>query len=118
MSAEQTLYRILADDSALAGVVDARIYQDLIPQAEDLPAVVYSRTGTEPVQTVHGVNVAAFAQIQVQAWARTRAQAEQVSAAIVAALDAAGEPYTARAALYDEETKCHGVNIDVRLFET
>jgi hypothetical protein len=117
MSAEQTLYGILSADSALASLVDTRIYKDVIPQPDDLPAVVYSRTGTEPVQTIHGVNIASFAQLQVQVWAKSRSTAEQVSAAIVAALDAAGEPYTALGALYDEETKCHGVSIDVQIFE-
>lgn len=118
MTAEQTLYRILAADTSLAGLVDTKIYQDIIPQPDDLPAVVFSRTSTEPVQTIHGVNIAAFAQLQVQVWAKTRSTAESVSAAIVDALDAAGEPYTARGALYDEETKCHGVALDVTLFET
>jgi hypothetical protein len=118
MTAEQTLYRILADDSQVIGLVGTKIYQDIIPQPDELPAIVYSRTSTEPVQTIHGVNIAAFAQIQVQVWAKTRSMAESVSAAIVGALDAAGEPYTARGALYDEETKCHGVAIDVNLFET
>jgi hypothetical protein len=118
VTAEQTLYRILADDTSIAGLVDTRIYQDVIPQPDELPAIVYSRTSTEPVQTIHGANIAAFALIQVQVWAKTRGMAEQVSAAIVAALDAAGEPYTARGALYDEETRAHGVAIDVNLFET
>ena len=118
MTAEQTLYRILAADSTLAGFVDDKIFQDIIPQPEALPAVVFSRTSTEPVQTIHGVNIAAFATLQVQAWAKTRSMAEGVSAAIIAALDAAGEPYTSRGALYDEETKCHGVALDVVLFET
>ena len=118
MSAETALYQILSADTVLAGLVDTRIFQDVIPQPEALPAVVYSRTGTEPVGTIHGVNVAAFATIQAQAWAPSRSAAEAVAGAIVAALDAAGEPYTARQALYDEETRCHGVALDVRIFES
>ena len=118
MTAEQTLYRILSADSAIAGLVDTKIYQDVIPQPDELPAIVYSRTSTEPVQTIHGVNVASFAQLQVQVWAKTRSMAESVSAAIVGALDDAGEPYTAKGALYDEETRAHGVALDITLFET
>ena len=118
MNGEQQLYRILSADTTLAGLVDTRIYQDLIPQPDALPAVVFSRSGTEPVTTIHGPVIAAFAQLQVQVWAKTRASAEAVSAAIVDALNAEGEPYVARGALYDEETKCHGIAIDVTLFET
>jgi len=117
MTAEETLYGILSADSALAGLVDTKIYKDVIPQPDDLPAVVYSRSQTEPVQTIHGVNIASFVQIQTQVWAKTRATADQVAAAIVAALDDAGEPYTAKSALYDEETRAHGVSIDVQIFE-
>lgn len=117
MTAEETLYGILSTDSALAALVDTKIYKDIIPQPDELPAVVYSRTGTEPVQTIHGVSPGAFAQIQVQAWAKTRAMADSVAAAIVSALNDAGEMYTAKSALYDEETKCHGVSIDVQFFE-
>jgi hypothetical protein len=118
VTGEQQLYRILDADTTLAGLVDQRIYQDIIPQPDALPAVVYSRSGTEPVTTIHGAVAASFAQIQIQAWAKTRATAEAVAAAIVAALDAEGEPYAARSALYDDETKCHGIAIDVVLFET
>lgn len=118
MSAEQTLYRILAADTSLAALVDTRIYTDVIPQPDELPAVVFSRTSTEPVQTIHGPAVGAFVQIQVQTWARARAVAEQVAGAIVAALAAENESYVARGALYDEETRCHGVAIDVTIFET
>jgi hypothetical protein len=117
MTAEQTLYAILAADSTLSGLVEGRIYQDIIPQPDELPAVVYSRTGTEPVQTIHGPNVGGFAQIQIQAWARSRSVAESVSQAICAALNAEGEAYVARGALYDEETRCSGVSIDVTIFE-
>ena len=46
------------------------------------------------------------------------AVAEQVAGAIVAALAAENESYVARGALYDEETRCHGVAIDVTIFET
>jgi hypothetical protein len=118
MTAETDLYRILDADTTLAGLVDTRIYQDVIPQADELPAVVFSRTGTEPVQTIHGPAVGAFAALQVQIWARTRASAEAVAAAVVAALNASGESYVARGALYDEETKSHGIAVDVSIFET
>ena len=118
MSAEQSIYRILAEDSSVTGYVDEKIYKDIIPQPDDLPAIVYSRTGTEPVQTIHGVNIAGFAQIQIQVWAKTRTSAEQIEAAVISALNAAGEPYTSRGALYDEETRSHGVALDVSLFET
>ena len=118
MTGEQQLYRILSADTTLAGLVDTRIYQDVIPQPDELPAVVYSRSGTEPVTTIHGDTPGAFAQLQAQVWAKTRSAAEAVSAAVVAALLAEGETYTARGALYDEETKAHGIAIDVTLFET
>lgn len=118
MTAEVTLYRLLANDSTIAALVDERIYQDLAVQGAALPYIVYGRTGTEPVTTIHGAVAASFVTLQIQCWARTRAASEDVQQAVVSELNAAGEAYVARSAVYDEEADAFGGLIDVTIFET
>ncbi len=53
MSAETELHTALAGDAPLAAAVAARIYPDFLAQEINLPAVVYQRSETEYVTTVH-----------------------------------------------------------------
>lgn len=115
-SAEEQLYALLDGSSALAALVDESIYPDVIPPDVALPAVVYARSGTEPVNTIHAPAVAAFVLMQIQCWDATRSGAEAVGDAVVAALAAGGEVYTARSVVFDEESGNAGCLIDVRMF--
>lgn len=115
MSAESTLYGWLAGDGALDLLIAGRIYPDVIPGDQALPAVAYARTGTEPIATIHGTVAGRFVNLQVQCWGETRPDAEAVADAVEAALIAAGETPTNRSVLFDTESGNYGTSIDVRL---
>lgn len=115
MSAESTLYGWLDADAGLAALVGERIYPDVIPQDQPLPAVAFARTQTEPIATIHGTVPASFVGMQIQCWAATRAIAEQVADAVVAALLAHGEIFTARDVLFDADSGNFGTAIELRL---
>ena len=119
MSAESTLYGWLAAHAALTtlvgGAVTPRIYPDVVPGDQALPAVAYARSGTEPITTIHGTIAGRFVDLQVQCWAETRPEAEAVADAVEGALLAAGELSVNRAVLFDTESGNYGTSIDVRL---
>lgn len=116
MSAESALYAILSGSSGVTALVGARVYPDVIPQDQALPAIAYARSGTEPVVTIHGTVEAEFAQMSVQCWAESRTSAEQVAQAVSTALSAAGEAYTNRGVLFDQDAGLFGAVVDVTLF--
>jgi len=103
MSAETELYAVLAAASGLTALVGTRIYPDILPEDHQLPAVVYTRTGTQPVLTVHGGSFGDFTDLQINAWAKTRASAAAVAEQIEAALVAAKFPKTNRISGIDED---------------
>lgn len=115
MSAESVLYGWLSGHAALTELVSTRIYPDVIAQGEALPAVAYTRSGTEPVSVIHGAAAAEFVTLQIQCWAATRTAADAVADAVQAALAANGEDRLARGTLFDEETGSFGTALDVRL---
>lgn len=118
MSAESNLVATLTTPALIALVAD-RIYPDVIPMERGLPAIAYARMSTEGVRTIHdGHALAEFASFQIQAWAKTRTDAAAVGDAIVAALEAAGEPPADRRSAYDEESGNFGDLIDVRYFQS
>lgn len=90
MSIEQGLFTALSADPALAALNGARVYPDFRPQTDKAQtAIVYFQ-----ISSVHGYSVPLDAQIvrslyQIDAWARTKTTALQLSAAIVAAINKA-----------------------------
>lgn len=103
MSAETELYAALSAASGLVALVGTRIYPDILPEEHQFPAVVYTRTGTQPVLTVHGGSVGDFTDLQINAWAKTRTAAAAVADQIEAALVAAKFPKTNRISGIDED---------------
>lgn len=115
MSAESTLYGWLDAAAGLAALVGERIYPDVIPADQPLPAVAYARTNTEPVVTIHGTIPASFVPMRVECWAATRAAAEAVADAVVAAIVANGEVITNRDVLFDADSGNFGTAVELTL---
>ena len=84
MSAESDIFAELSP--ALAALVGARIYPDVRPQEDELPAIVYYRESTEPINTIHGTNVGERVTMGVQCLAETRLEAEAIATAAQNAL--------------------------------
>ena len=116
MSAETDLYTMLSTGPALASLVGSRIYPDALPEKCAYPAVIFSRAGTEPVNTIHSTSAGAFVSFSISGWARSRAEADAVADAIEEALNTAGEVITGRLGGYDEELELQGCIIDTTVF--
>lgn len=118
MSAESTVYSALSGHAPLVALVSTRIYPDAMPEKTIYPAVVYSRSATEPIRTIHGSIVAsAFIDLSVSCWGKTRTQADAVADAAIDALEAAKQNWTARSAGYDSETDLYATVIEVSLLD-
>lgn len=115
MSAETTLYGWLSTYAPLTSSIGTRIFPDVVPLDQQLPAVAYARTATEPVVTIHGTKPAEFVTLVVQCWAQTRPASEALADKVAAALATHGEVPTARSALFDPEIEIFGTSLDVRL---
>lgn len=116
MSAEAAIYAALSGHAPLTALVGARIYPDAMPEETEYPAVVYSRAATEPIRTIHAsAVVAAFIDVSVSCWGKTRTQADLVATNAIDALEAAGETWTGRASGYDAETDLYATVIEVNL---
>lgn len=105
MSAEETIYAALSGDFAVLALTDGRISPDKSPQDEPLPAIVFARTDTEYIRTIHSsVAVGTIVTFEVIAFAESRPDAEELGDAIDAALGAVGITPVARRPEYNSET--------------
>lgn len=87
MSAESECYDKLRLNAGVAAFVGTRIHPYIRPQNDVLPAIVYSRTATTPISTIHGTVYAVRTQITIDAFSATRMQAEQIADAIEIAMN-------------------------------
>lgn len=115
MSAETLLRDVLAASAELAAVVGTRVYPDAMPEESPYPAVVYTRTGTEPIVTIDGTVHGAFVQLQVAAWATTRTAADDAADAVEIALQSGGDIPTARQGGFDPDTGLFAASMSVTL---
>jgi hypothetical protein len=113
MSAETVLKATLDGAAGVTALVSTRIYPDARPQDDALPAIVYTRDGTEFVPTIHGTIALTRAQLSVLAFGATRAAAEAVADAAQAAVLAANFLALNRGADYDVDTRTHIVTLGI-----
>ena len=113
MSMESDLRALLAAYAPLTALVSTRIAADRIEQGAGRPFVVFSRTATEPVQSLNGTVHANKASFDVQCWADTRTSAEAVADAIQDALVADARAIVARASGYDADLDLEATVISV-----
>lgn len=99
--------------TALRGLVNDRVYPDIGKEGTDLPYITYQDIGGEPVNFIDGAAPSkANARVQVNVWAKTRAEAKDLARRVEHALRAVpalqtlviGAPVTT----YDPETKYRG----------
>lgn len=113
MSAETVLFATLDAAAGVHALVANRIYPDARPQESDLPAVVYTRDGTEFVPTIHGTIALTRAQLSVVSLATTRAAAEGLADAVQAAVLTAGFLLINRAGDFDVDSRTYVVTLGI-----
>lgn len=86
MSLESDLFDYLQTQAAVTALVGTRVYQNVLPQGKDYPAVIYQRISTEHAQHTLGAGGLATARMQFDCWALDAAAAQQVGEALRAAL--------------------------------
>lgn len=87
MSLESDLETWLRAQAGLAALVGARVHRNVAP-AETKPYVAFNRSDTKPERTLAGDVGQAVVQIDFDCWAATAAGADEVAAALRAALAA------------------------------
>ncbi len=110
MSLESDLYVLLAP------LVEGRVSPDVLPDKPTFPCITYQQIGgrsawySEKAMPSHK-----HARIQLNVWAKTRAQASEIARAAEGLLcdsDLVAEPFGALTALYEELLKLYGTRQD------
>lgn len=117
MSAESVLYATLSAATAVTAIVSTRIYPDVVPQEEAVPAIAYARIETDPVITMHSAApVAETAVLEVVCMHESRAGAEALGDVVRDALAAARFRILGRSSQYDDEQQLWGAVLSVEKF--
>lgn len=114
MSAEEVLYATLDGDPGVTAIIAGRIYPDILPEEEELPAVVYQRSNTEDIVTLGGVVAATVSTIEVGCLASKRADAEALANVVLPVLMAAGMVQLNRQSGFDPDNLTYAVQLTVR----
>ena len=86
MTLGQYIRLVLTADAGVFALVGARVYSETMPQSPDLPLVVYGQSARLDDQALDGPTGVQRLVVQVDSWAKTRAEATALGAAVVAAL--------------------------------
>jgi len=82
----KAIYSILSNDAGVTNLLSTRIYPTLAPQGTAHPYATYRITNTEMVGTKETDIPREMPQVQIDVFARSRADAENAGAAIRSAL--------------------------------
>ena len=80
------IYKALTDNAAVIAIVSTRVYPVVIPQTNDLPALVYSIGSAVPSHTNDGSSKLDKFQFQVYCLARSYAAVDNLAAKVRVAL--------------------------------
>jgi len=118
MSAETELHTALAGDTSLAAAVSTRIYPDFLAQEIALPAVVYQRSETEYVVTIHD-GVVKGSRVTMEIWClhNTRIGAESLADLVETAIASALLPVDRRPE-FDADTLTFSTVVTCSLWPT
>lgn len=85
---EQDIITSLGGDSTLTALVGSRIYPLSRPQGDPLPAIVYQRIATTPLNSINGFSRLDAVRIQFSCYAKTLLAAKELAEALRSAMDA------------------------------
>lgn len=111
MSVESDFYGLLSGAGGVTALVSTRIYPDVLPEECVYPAIVFSRSRTDRIVSISGQFFGADVDITVGCWAKTRATADSVAAAVLAALPAGTWTTPGPEAAYDPETGLYATTL-------
>lgn len=108
----------LLADSAVTAIVGARIYPMRIPQGADLPAIVYQKISSVPVNSLDGDSGLDSVRMQFTSWASTYSVAADLSAKVRAAINAASLKSVTNFELdtEDPETREYGSILNISIW--
>lgn len=84
---ESAIYTKLAADPVVSSLVSTRIFPNVIPQGESMPAIAYQMISGAREHTTDGPEGLCQARFQVTCWAGTYSEAKQLSEAVRKELD-------------------------------
>lgn len=102
---EYAVRRQLLDNASVAALVSDRIYPLMIPQGEPLPVITYSVVATDEDNQEGDAATLARARLQLDCWATTYKQANDLARAVRLALP------TTTGAIGSESNRVEGVSI-------
>jgi len=114
VSAESDLYDSL-NVAGVTALVSSRIYPDVLPEGCAYPAIVFARSGTDPIESINSIHYGDFVTFAVSIWSNTRATADAVADAVETALRVGGHQVTGRDSGYDSEVGLMASSITVVL---
>lgn len=86
MNLGKYLRMVLTADAGVAALAGGRVYSEVLPQGGDVPAVVFTEVAADEDLALDGPTGARSARVQIDAWARTRAEATALGHAVKLAL--------------------------------
>ena len=86
MTLGKYLRLVLVADARVASLASDRVYTEVLPQAGAVPAVVFTEVAAEEDYALDGPTGASARRVQVDSWAKTRADATALGLAVKAAL--------------------------------
>jgi hypothetical protein len=117
MSPEETFIATLAAAAPVTALVGTKVYIDESPQETEAPFVVFERSDTDAMMTIHGSVAANRTTLRLGCFSETRAEAEAIANAIIAALVPAGFIIEGRAGDFDPETGAYVTVVEVSLWQ-
>ena len=86
MTLGQFLRLTLTQAPGVAAIVEDRVYSDILPQAPEMPAVVFAEIASDEDEALDGPTGVSRTSVTVASWATTRAGAKALSLAVKAIL--------------------------------
>jgi hypothetical protein len=77
---------LLTGDAGVAARAADRVYTEVLPQAPTVPAVVFTEVAGEDDVALDGRTGASSRRVQIDSWAKTRAEATALGLAVKSAL--------------------------------
>ena len=86
MTLGKYLRMMLTADAGVAALAADRVFTEVLPQAPIVPAVVFTEVAGDEDVALDGPTGASSRRVQVDSWAKTRAEATTLGLAVKAAL--------------------------------
>lgn len=83
---EETLFGILANDPAINAIIAARVYPNIMPQKEAVPAITYQQISGELDYDADAQDLLKHPLFEITCWAGSYMQAKQIAMAVIAKL--------------------------------